>query len=138
MYEKLLVELAKTILQQAVGSGQWETWSSTHYQKPKRGMFVENLKVGDTVWWVDEDNHCEVCQAQVVCVKDGAGYFVLDKSDYLDSFRPKLAIVSQGYYKTREEALAEGRDNIEFELQDSIKAAERVKRLKALLAEMGN
>lgn len=100
-------------------------------------MFLEGLKVGDTVWWVDEDNHCEVCQAQVVCVKDGAGYFVLDKSDYLDSFHPQLAMVGQGYYKTRKEALAEGRDDIKLELQDSIKAAERVKRLKALLAEMG-
>jgi hypothetical protein len=136
VYEKLLVQLAKTILEQALGFGQWETRSSKHYEKPKRGMFLEGLKVGDTVWWVDEDNYCEVCQAQVVCVKDGAGYFVLDKSDYLDKFQPQLAMVGQGYYKTREEALAEGRNDIEFELRDSLKAVERVKRLKALLAEM--
>lgn len=136
MDNQLLVELAKTVLQQAMGSGYWETFSASKYEAPEPGEFLEGLKLGDTVWWVNEDNHCEVCQATIVCVKDGAGYFVIDCSDSVTRQAPRLDMAGQGYYRTREEALAAGRADIEWELEESLEAAATVERLKALLAEI--
>lgn len=139
--ERLMVAMAEAVLKAAKGRGFWQSTSddSPRYQKPKEGEYLPGLCVGDLIWWVDEDNHCEVCSAAVLLVQDGAGYFAYSGRDFLsDKHRlaPKLELAGNGYYKTKREALAAGRDNIEFELQESLAAAERVERLKALLAEI--
>lgn len=136
MDNQLLVELAKTVLQQAMGSGYWETFSASKYEAPEPGEFLEGLKLGDTVWWVDEDQRCVVRQATVVCVRDGAGYIVINSSDGCMWRPPRLELVCLGYYTTRKAALVAGRADIETELEESLEAAATVERLKALLAEI--